>query len=63
MLLLLITFGCAQIPQMYIFSYVFKVSATGFAAMTAWNVLSSNFFSFFIKEKKDILKKNNPKIL
>ena len=31
----------AHIPQMYLFSYIFKVSSTGFAALTALNILTS----------------------
>jgi ATP-binding cassette subfamily A (ABC1) protein 3 len=31
----------AHIPQMYLFSYIFKVSSTGFAALTAFNILTS----------------------
>nr|QUF59427.1 ATP-binding cassette transporter Abca3-1 [Brachionus angularis] len=38
---LLSMYGFAHIPQMYLFSYFFKVSATGFAALVAWNILSS----------------------
>ena len=38
---LLLVYGMSHIPQMYIFSYVFKVSSTGFATLTALNILTS----------------------
>ncbi len=40
-LLLLVFYGMAHIPQIYLFSYIFKVSSTGFAALTAFNILTS----------------------
>jgi ATP-binding cassette subfamily A (ABC1) protein 3 len=36
-----ILYGFAHISQMYLFSFLFKVSSTGFAAMVGWNILSS----------------------
>ncbi len=43
----LLMYGFAHIPQMYIFSYFFKVSATGFASLVAWNIISSiNIFNY-----------------
>jgi ATP-binding cassette subfamily A (ABC1) protein 3 len=38
---LLILYGLAHIPQMYLLSYLFEVSATGFAFLVGWNILSS----------------------
>ena len=40
---LLVVYGMAHIPQIYLFSYVFKTPASGFAALVGWNVLSSKF--------------------
>ena len=37
----LLMYGFAHIPQTYILSYFFKVSATGFASLVAWNIISS----------------------
>lgn len=37
---LLVLYGMAHIPQMYLLSYIFKVSSTGFASLTAWNILT-----------------------
>ena len=34
-------YGFAHISQMYLFSYLFKVSSTAFATMVGWNILSS----------------------
>nr|APD26538.1 ATP-binding cassette transporter subfamily A member 3 X1 protein [Brachionus koreanus] len=39
--LLLILNGLAHLPQTYLFSYLFNISATGFAIITSWNILSS----------------------
>lgn len=41
---LLFLYGLSHIPQMYLLSYFFQVSATGFASLVAWNIISSNFF-------------------
>nr|UOU03313.1 ATP-binding cassette subfamily A3-2 [Brachionus rubens] len=38
---LLILYGFSHIPQMYLFSYLFRIPATGFAALVVWNILSS----------------------
>ena len=38
---LLTVYGFAHISQIYLLSYLFKVSATGFATMVGWNILSS----------------------
>jgi len=38
---ILILYGMSHISQMYLFSNYFKVSATGFAALVAWNIISS----------------------
>lgn len=40
-LFLLVLYGLSHTPQMYLLSFLFKVSATGLAALTAWNVISS----------------------
>ncbi len=40
-LLILFVYGLAHIPQAYLFSYKFEVSASGFAIITAWNIISS----------------------
>jgi ATP-binding cassette subfamily A (ABC1) protein 3 len=40
-LALLVLYGLAHIPQMYLLSYLFQVSATGFAFLVGWNILSS----------------------
>lgn len=37
---LLILYGMAHIPQMYLLSYVFKVSSTGFASLSGLNILT-----------------------
>lgn len=34
-------YGLAHIPQTYLMSYLFKVAATGFATIVAWNILAS----------------------
>jgi hypothetical protein len=34
-------YGFSHIPQMYLFSFGFKVAASGLAALTTWNVMSS----------------------
>nr|QNH67917.1 ATP-binding cassette transporter subfamily A member 3 X1 [Brachionus plicatilis] len=39
--LLLLLNGLAHLPQTYLFSYLFNISATGFAIITLWNILSS----------------------
>nr|QNH67858.1 ATP-binding cassette transporter subfamily A member 3 X1 [Brachionus rotundiformis] len=39
--LLLFLNGLAHLPQTYLLSYLFKISATGFAIITSWNILSS----------------------
>jgi len=39
-LLILFVYGLAHIPQAYLFSYKFQVSASGFAIITAWNIIS-----------------------
>ncbi len=41
LLLLMIVYGFANIPQVYILSYMFKISATGFALISGWNILTS----------------------
>jgi ATP-binding cassette, subfamily A (ABC1), member 3 len=33
--------GLAHITQMYLLSYIFKISATGFAILSTWNILTS----------------------
>jgi hypothetical protein len=38
---LFLLYGLAHIPQTYLLAYLFKVPATGFAAIVAWNLLSS----------------------
>nr|QNH67859.1 ATP-binding cassette transporter subfamily A member 3 X2 [Brachionus rotundiformis] len=38
---LLFLYGFSHIPQMYLFSYLFTVPATGFAALVVWNIMSS----------------------
>jgi hypothetical protein len=38
---MLVIYGFANIPQVYILSYIFKVSATGFALITGWNIMTS----------------------
>ena len=38
---LLILYGLAHIPQIYLLSYMFSVSATGFAFLVGWNILTS----------------------
>ncbi len=38
---LLVLYGFSHIPQMYLFSYLFQISATGFAFLVGWNILSS----------------------
>lgn len=38
---LIFLYGFAHIPQMYLFSYAFRVPATGFAALVVWNIMSS----------------------
>ena len=38
--LLLLFYGMAHIPQMYLLSYVFKVPSTGFATLAGLNVLT-----------------------
>ena len=40
-LLILILYGMAIIPQMYLFSYIFKVSSTGFATLVSYNIMTS----------------------
>ena len=50
-------YGMAHIPQIYLMSYLFKVSATGFAILSVWNILSSKKSSFKILAKVWI--KNN----
>ncbi len=42
-LLILLFYGFAHIPQMYLLSYLFKASATGFAACVGINILLSKF--------------------
>ena len=42
-LLILFFYGFAHIPQMYLLSYLFKASATGFAACVGINILLSIF--------------------
>ncbi|RNA07446.1 ATP-binding cassette sub-family A member 3-like, partial [Brachionus plicatilis] len=38
---LLVLYGFSHIPQMYLFSYFFRIPATGFAALVVWNIMSS----------------------
>jgi ATP-binding cassette, subfamily A (ABC1), member 3 len=38
---LLFFYGLAHVTDMYFFSYFFKLSSTGFAAMVAYNILTS----------------------
>ena len=40
-LIILLSYGFAHIPQTYIFAYKFKISSSGFAVITAWNIISS----------------------
>ena len=39
--MILVCYGLAHIPQVYLLSYIFKASATGFASIVGWNILSS----------------------
>lgn len=48
MFALLFLYGLSHIPQMYLFSYFFSVSATGFASLVAWNILSSKILSLYL---------------
>lgn len=45
-LALLVLYGISHIPQMYLFSYFFEVSATGYASLVALNVLTSRDFEY-----------------
>ena len=49
-------YGISHIPQMYLLSYFFQVSATGFASLVAWNILTSkiNHIAIFIKKQEVI---------
>jgi hypothetical protein len=38
---LLILYGFAHIPQMYLFSHMFTLSASAFAAMVGFNIITS----------------------
>ncbi|CAF0888563.1 unnamed protein product [Brachionus calyciflorus] len=38
---LLILYGFSHIPQIYMFSYLFRIPATGFASLVVWNIMSS----------------------
>jgi ATP-binding cassette subfamily A (ABC1) protein 3 len=38
---LLILYGFAHIPQMYLLSYMFKISASAFAALVGLNIITS----------------------
>ena len=40
-LVILVVYGLAHIPQAYLLGYLFKVSATGFAVVTGWLIVSS----------------------
>ena len=44
-LLVLFFYGFAHIPQMYLISYLFRVSSTGFAVCAGINILLSKIFS------------------
>jgi len=41
-------YGFAHIPQTYLLSYIFKVSSTGFAVLTALNITTSIFIYLYI---------------
>jgi hypothetical protein len=38
---MMIVYGLSIIPQVYIQSFIFKASATGFALISGWNILTS----------------------
>lgn len=38
---LFLLYGLAHIPNMYLMAYMFQVSATGFAILVGWNILTS----------------------
>ena len=55
MVAILLAYGLAHIPQTYLLAYKFKESSTGFAMITGWNILTSNFY--FKKYVKKYMKK------